>query len=53
MLLVLELAQVLDWYGNGALGTIKYSWKNASSVEVGDNCFEGELVCWNLYTNGF
>jgi hypothetical protein len=37
----------------GAVGTIKYSWKNASSIEVGTTASVAELACWNLYTNGF
>jgi hypothetical protein len=50
MLLVLELAQVLwllncDW----AVGTIKYSWKNAS-IEVGTTASVANLPA-GTYTN--
>jgi hypothetical protein len=29
----------------GAVGTIKYSWKNASSIEVGTTASVAELAC--------
>jgi hypothetical protein len=36
----------------GAVGTIKYSWKNASSIEVGTTL--QLLTCLELiHTNGF
>jgi hypothetical protein len=48
MLLVLELGSVT---AQGAVGTIKYSWKNASSIEVGTTASVANSA--GTYTNGF